>query len=95
MPLILNKDQAELQKISTPSKAKEWERALVGHPDEELVAYVLSGIQEGFRVGFDYSKWKCISAKANLPSAMENKEVVTAYLKEECAQGHVIRVGPP
>eukprot|EP00731_Ephydatia_muelleri_P012479 Em0006g1373a len=64
-PLIPNKGPAELQNISTPLKAEEWEKAL-----------------------------RCISARANLPSAAENQEVVTAYLKEECAQGRVIRMGP-
>ncbi|KAL5477312.1 hypothetical protein EMCRGX_G024096 [Ephydatia muelleri] len=93
-PLIPNKGPAELQNISTPLKAEEWEKALVGHPDEDLVAYIVSGIQTGFRVGFDYAKQRCISARANLPSAAENQEVVTAYLKEECAQGRVIRMGP-
>ena len=43
-----------LQKISTSLQVEEWERELAGHPDEELVGYVLSGIREGFRVGFDY-----------------------------------------
>ena len=62
-----------LQKISTSLRVEEWERELVGHPDEELVGYVLSGIREGFRVGFDYSKHTCVSARANLLSAGENK----------------------
>ena len=66
----------------------------MSHPDEDLVAYVLSGIQKGFRIGFDYAKQRCISARANLRSAAENQEVVTAYLKEECAKGRVIQVGP-
>ena len=51
-----------LQTISTPLKVEEWERALVGHPDEDLVGYVLSGIRGGFRVGFDYSKYTCVGA---------------------------------
>ena len=67
----------------------------MGHPDQDLVAYILSGIQVGFRVGFDYAKQRCISARVNLPSAADNQEVVTAYLKEECAQGRVIRVVSP
>jgi len=93
-PLSVMKGPAGLQKISTPLKVAEWEKAMRGHPDEALVAYVLSGIQEGFRVGFDHAKRSCISAKANLPSAATNQEVVTAYLEEECAHGRVILVGP-
>ena len=81
-----------LQKISTSLRVEEWERELVGHPDEELVGYVLSGIREGFRVGFDYSKHTCVSARANLLSAGENKQVVDDYLREECTRGRVVRM---
>lgn len=84
-----------LQTISTPLKVEEWERALVGHPDEDLVGYFLSGIRDGFRVGFDYSKYSCVSARANLRSAGENRQVVEDYLREECAQGRVIPMGSP
>ena len=59
------------------------------------MGYVLSGIRDGFRVGFDYSKYTCVSAKANLRSAGENRQVVEDYLKEECAQGRIIRMGMP
>ena len=58
---------------------------MVGHPDEELVGYVLSGIREGFRVGFDYSKHTCVSARANLLSAGENKQVVDGSSDREMA----------
>ena len=83
------------QTIFTPLKVKEWERNLVGHPDEDLVGYVLSGIRDGFRVGFDYSKYTCVSARANLHSAGENRQVVEAYLIKERAQGRMIRMGMP
>ena len=82
-----------LQKVSTSLKVEEWGSELVGHPDEELVGYVLSGIREGFRVGFDYSKHTCVSARANLLSAGENKQVVDDYLREECTQGRVVHMG--
>ena len=59
------------------------------------MGYVLSGIRDGFWVGFDYSKYTCVSATANLRSAGENRQVVEDYLKEECAQGRIIRMGMP
>ena len=34
-----------LQKISIPLKVEEWKRALLGHPDEDRVGYVLAGIR--------------------------------------------------
>lgn len=41
-----------------------------------LVGYVLAAIRDGFQVRFDYSKYTCVSARANLLSAGEKKQVV-------------------
>ena len=48
----------------------------------------MSGIREGFRVGFDYSH-SCWSSPPNM-SALEKPEVVTEYLAEEYAEGQVL-----
>ena len=63
---------------------------LQGHPNRTLVHYILSGISEGFRIGFDYEKTSCKSAKCNLLSVDRNPEVVTAYLQEEVTLGRVL-----
>lgn len=72
-----------MEKISSPLNVEVWERVPVGHPDEELVVYLLSRIREGFWVGFNYLKEMCMSAEENLPSAGEHGEIVTEYLREE------------
>ena len=48
------------------------------------------GIKEGFRVGYDYRSRVCKSSTANMPSAMEGRLVVSAYLAKECAEGRVL-----
>ena len=60
-----------------------------GYWNKALVQYILSGIKEGFRVGFDYSKASCKPAKCNLLSAETNPDVVTAYLQEAVTVGRV------
>ena len=44
--------QGRLAGVVTPLKLAQWEYMLAHHPDREYVAYILSGIQEGFRVGY-------------------------------------------
>ena len=43
-----------------------WEKHLAPHPDSTFVAYVLDGIENGFRVGFDYSH-HLEPARRNMP----------------------------
>ena len=79
-----------LQKVTTPLKYEEWQQALQGHWYKALVQYILSGIKEEFRIGFDYGNASCRSAKCNLLSAETNPDVVTAYLQEEVKLGRVL-----
>lgn len=53
-----------------------WEKALATHPDQRLVAYILAGMQQGFRVGFSLPN-PLVAVKHNIPSAEENPQVVT------------------
>ena len=81
-----------LQEVVSPLKLTAWTRELADHPDEEFRAYILSGIAQGFRIGYDYSLGSCKPATSNMRSACENSEVVQAYLDKEVALGRV--VGP-
>ena len=37
----------------SPLVAEEWEEALRRHPDREFVEYLVRGIRQGFRIGFN------------------------------------------
>jgi len=56
------------------------------------VAYILSGIQEGFRVGYQGGDHRLGSAKKNMQSAEYNPQVVRDYLEAERKQG--VLLGP-
>ena len=62
---------------------------MASHPDCTFATYLLNGIREGFRIGFDRS-CPLFSVKANMRSAAEHTEVVSQYLSEEVAAGGVL-----
>ena len=69
-----------------------WEEALGGHPDTGFKDYIIEGLKQGFRIGFDYLHQTCVAAKDNLPSVAIHPRVVQEYLDKECRAGRV--VGP-
>ena len=54
------------------------------------MAYILEGIQLGFRIGFDYANYQCHLGKKNMRSAADTPHVVARYLEAECRLGRVI-----
>ena len=63
-------------------------RELVGHPDQQTVTYVLNGLQDGFRLGFQRPH-KLKSAKKNKGSAFCHPKVIDGYLANEVAHCRV------
>ena len=62
--------------IVTPLSLDAWKNNLRSHPDRDFVQYLLSGIQEGFKFGFDYSHFTCGKGRCNMLSATKNAAVV-------------------
>ena len=79
----------ELRQVQTPLAIEEWEKSLRGHPDREFGAYLLRGMAEGFRVGFQYTR-SCTPARSNMKSASDHPEVVDDYLRREGEARRVI-----
>ena len=75
--------------INTPLRINEWRLQLKEHPDPDFVAYILRGITEGFRIGFNYQDHTCESAKRNMKSALDNPQVVREYLALESKLGRI------
>lgn len=81
----------KLTEVRTPLRVTVWRRALESHPDREFVQFMLTGVQEGFRIGYDRCRTHQ-SATRNMKSANENSAVVEQYLHTEMEKGRV--VGP-
>ena len=74
---------SEWSHIECPMSADMWADQLSQHPDGTYCDYVVRGLREGFRIGFQYGRRSCHGASANMPTAMEHPEVVGEYLRAE------------
>ena len=58
------------------------ERALATRPDRAYARYIVDGLRNGFRIGFQ-RRAPLKSASCNMPSAWKHTEVVSDYLDKE------------
>ena len=77
---------------NSPINVGNLELQLSGHPDRVKVNYVVSGFQEGIRIGFHPLSVKLKSASNNCPSSRDHTGVIDDYLTTEIRAGRV--VGP-
>ena len=84
---ILSRD-SRINRIVIPLQVSERENLLLTHPDRQFVDYLLDGMKNGFRIGFDYSS-KTVGAKRNMKSAHQHPEVVQKYIDNEVRLGQV------
>ncbi len=75
--------------IVTPLHWREWNTSLAKHPDRSFANFVVSGIQGGFCIGFNYSH-SCKKATRNMQSAKAGQSIVREYLAKECAEGRIL-----
>lgn len=69
-----------MEVINSPLVVDDWRVLLSGHPDDEFKEYLLCRMVEDFRIGFNYTKIDCKSAKWNMLSVTQNPSVVCNYL---------------
>ena len=71
----------ELTHIQSPLRKSlcEWQTHLRDHPDQQFADYVVLGLQDGFRIGFDHAS-PLRAAKRNIPSAAKHPNMVDAYI---------------
>ena len=79
----------EASAISTPLNVDNWRKMLTGHPNRPLVEFFITGLTEGFRIGFKEQSKPLRSAKRNLSCALQHPDTVLNYLTEEITLGRV------
>ena len=82
----------EVGVVSSPLVASEWEAVLAGHPDREFAAFVVRGIGEGFRIGFDYRHSLGGKNPKNMRSANVTPDPIDRYVRAELQEGRLIRL---
>ena len=75
--------------VTSPLDVSRWKEALSDHPNKPLADFFLSGITQGFRIGFKQQLHPLKSTKRNLYCALQHPETVEKYLAEEIALGRV------
>ena len=75
--------------LVTPLLVSQFQAELSDYPDQSAAAYVLTGLREGFRIGFDASSVSLLSAPSNMRSALEHPSVVDDNLQVEVSRGRV------
>ena len=64
--------------------------ALASHPDRAYAAYIVQGIQLGFRIGFRVGEVTCQSTHTNMPSASHCVCKIDEFFATECAAGRIL-----
>ena len=75
---------AELQQITTPLLPHIWEELLLSYPDREFAQYIVAGLRDGFRLGFNREA-RLKSCTHNMRSAKQFPQVIDDYLSQELA----------
>ncbi len=78
-----------LTQIVTPLDANCWEVALRHHPDIAYAAFLIRGLREGFRIGFQ-RKATLRLANSNMPSTRLHLQVITEYINKEVGKGRML-----
>ena len=76
----------------TPLKLEAWRKALSGYADQRFAAYIIRGVEQGFRIGYNPHMVKLQPARVNMSSTAEQPEVVEKYLLEELSANRIVRV---
>ena len=73
----------------SPIRVEKIHQEVLTHPDQSFVTYVLDGLQNGFRVGFNPASVSLKSATQDMPSTNLLPSVIDDYLHTELAKGRV------
>ena len=80
----------EATTITSPLVITQWQKPLLEHHNRALVYFYISGISQGFQLGFNNPTSSLTSAHRNLISVTEPPEVVE-YLAVEITQSRITR----
>ena len=79
-----------LEGVRSPLQWEVWQEHLRSHPDRDYAEYLICGLRDGFRIGFDYQGHKSRSSRENMRSAVERPEVVRECIEKECIAGRLL-----
>ena len=75
--------------LVSPLQLFQFQVELADYPDQAAAAYVLNGLRDGFRVGFETLSASLWSSSSNMRSTFDHPSVINAYLENEVSCGWV------
>ena len=75
----------------SPLIQSQWSALLTDHPDHRFAEYIVSGIQQGFRIGFNRQQ-QLGTSPGNRPSSVSN--IISEYLHREVLLGRMVKLPP-
>lgn len=81
--------------VHTPLDVEAWKELLRDHPDKWFASFIVKGVEQGFRIGFQGNQRGLQSAKRNMWSASEHPDIVSDYLENEVSLNKIARIGHP
>lgn len=81
-----------LADIQTPVRLTAWQKGLANHPDQRFAKYVLQGLSEGFRVGFQYQTNQLQQSHRNM--LITQPTVVGEYILNELEANRLAVLSP-
>ena len=90
LSLLLFPEWVDLPPVPTvtPLHPDQFAQELCFHPDQAQVSYVVEGLRDGFKLGFD-DRCSLKSAKRNKATAFKHPKVIDDYLCNETKLGRV------
>ncbi len=76
----------ELRTVSTQLKVDAWEILLSDYPDKAYVHYIIQGLRDGFRIGFQWDS-RLTSAVCNMHSTRLRPAAISGYIADELSKG--------
>ena len=80
----------KLRHIESPIRVRVWKQSLSEHPDQQFAHYILKGLEEGFRIGFQYKHAQLKQCSSNL--VVKDPLVVSEYLDTEFSLNRLIKL---
>ena len=74
------------EKSHSPLQIETWSQELVTHPDKDYMSYIIEGMSDGFRIGFDR---RCRLQPPPANSMTKNTAIISEYLQREVSLGRM------
>ena len=66
-----------------------WSYKLKSHPEQDVIHFIIHGIEHGFPIGVDGSA-QIVAVTRNMQPSAQNPEVIERYIQEEVSKGNML-----